>query len=95
MLLLLSAVLAILSTVAGHSYHLGNCPAVEAQKNFDMDRVSRNYLSQKNVFMSVVCVQKVFNICSYFVGNLMLVFRNKSPILWEGLQEMTRCRPER
>jgi hypothetical protein len=42
MLLLLSAVLAILGTVAGHSYHLGNCPAVEPQKNFEMDRVSKN-----------------------------------------------------
>jgi hypothetical protein len=45
--------------------------------------------------MSVACVQKVFNTCSYFVGHPMLVFRNKSPILWDGLQEMIRCRPER
>jgi hypothetical protein len=45
--------------------------------------------------MSVACVQKVFNTCSYFVGHLMLVFRNKSPISCDGLQEMTRCRPER
>jgi hypothetical protein len=40
MLLVLTAVLATLSTVSGHSYHLGNCPTVESQKDFDMDRVS-------------------------------------------------------
>lgn len=48
MLLLLSAVLAILSTVAGHSYHLGNCPTVESQKNFEMDRfLGKWYVIQK------------------------------------------------
>jgi len=25
----------------------------------------------------------------------MLVFWNRRPILWDGLQKMTRCRPER
>lgn len=48
LLLLLSAVLAILSTVAGHSYHMGNCPAVEPQKNFEIDRfLGKWYVIQK------------------------------------------------
>jgi hypothetical protein len=40
MLFVLTATLATLTAVSGHSYHLGNCPIVESQKDFDMDRVS-------------------------------------------------------
>jgi hypothetical protein len=40
LLVILAAALATLSEVSGHSYHLGNCPTVESQQNFDMDRVS-------------------------------------------------------
>jgi hypothetical protein len=40
-LFVLTTVLVTLTTVSGHSYHLGNCPNVESQQNFDMEKVSK------------------------------------------------------
>jgi hypothetical protein len=50
----LTAVLATLTTVSGHSYHLGNCPNVESQQNFDMDRVSKNIKLVQNKFHEIL-----------------------------------------
>jgi hypothetical protein len=40
-LFVVTAALASLAAVSGHSYHLGNCPIVESQKDFNMDKVSK------------------------------------------------------
>ncbi|XP_023716673.1 apolipoprotein D [Cryptotermes secundus] len=48
MLFILTTVLAALTTVSGHSYHLGNCPNVESQQNFDMEKfLGKWYVVQK------------------------------------------------
>ncbi|XP_069678986.1 apolipoprotein D-like [Periplaneta americana] len=48
MLFLLAVALATLTTVTGHSYHLGNCPNVESVPNFDMNKfLGKWYVIQK------------------------------------------------
>ncbi|PSN46512.1 hypothetical protein C0J52_09036 [Blattella germanica] len=48
MLYVFATVLATLSTVSGHSYHMGNCPSVDSQESFDMNRfLGKWYVIQK------------------------------------------------